>query len=345
MSITAKAENATPVTRWSHALDPAVVDMSAKLSTLSLPNPLLTASGCAANGPELGQFLDVSELGAFVTKSVMLDARSGRATPRMSETPSGMLNSIGLQGPGIDAFIDKDLPWLAEKGARVVVSIAGGSVDEYAKLAQKLRGKPGLAMLEVNISCPNVVDRGQVFACNPRAASSVIDAVRRASTVPVFAKLSPDVTDIVEVADAVVGAGAHGLSVINTLLGMAIDTDGLKPVLGGKTGGLSGPAIRPVAVRCVWQIHEALPEVPILGMGGIRSGRDALEFILAGASAVSVGTAVFHDPGAPLRILAELRELLAERGFESLKDAIGYAHLEPSMRRTAHAIADPEGIA
>jgi dihydroorotate dehydrogenase (NAD+) catalytic subunit len=152
------------------------------------------------------------------------------------------------------------------------------------------------------------------------------------------------VTDIVEVADAVVNAGAHGLSVINTLLGMAIDTDGLKPVLGGKTGGLSGPAIRPVAVRCVWQIHEELPHVPILGMGGIRTGRDALEFILAGASAVSVGTAVFGDPNAPMRVLAELRELLAERGFEKLSDAIGYAHLEPDMRRTAHAVADPEEV-
>ena len=339
-----KADVAEPVTRWSHGLAPDAVDMTTQLSTLTLPNPLLTASGCAANGPELGQFFDVSELGAFVTKSVMLEPRSGRPTPRMAETPSGMLNSIGLQGPGIDAFVDKDLPWLAERGARVVVSIAGGSVDEYAKIAQKLRGKPGLVMLEVNISCPNVSDRGQVFACNPRAASSVIDAVRRASTVPVFAKLSPDVTDIVEIADACVGAGAHGLSVINTLLGMAIDTDDLSPVLGGRTGGLSGPAIRPVAVRCVWQIHEAMPEVPILGMGGIRTGRDALEFVLAGASAVSVGTAVFGDPSAPLRVLSELQMLLAERGFESLRDAIGYAHLPPDLRRVAHAMADPEEI-
>lgn len=340
-----KLDALDPVLRWSHELEPRSVDMTTSLGALELPNPVLTASGCAANGPELSQFFDVSDLGAYVTKSVMLEPRSGRPTPRMAETPSGMLNSIGLQGPGIDAFIDNDLPWLAERGARVAVSIAGSTVDEYARLAQKLRGKPGLSMLEVNISCPNVSDRGQVFACNPTAASAVIDAVRRASTVPVFAKLSPDVTDIVEIAQAVIAAGAHGLSVINTLLGMAIDTDLLKPVLGGKTGGLSGPAIRPVAVRCVWQIHEAMPTVPILGMGGIRSGRDALEFVLAGASAVSIGTAVFGDPSAPIRVLEELRVLLAERGFESFKDAVGYAHLPPERRRVAHAVQDPEEIA
>ena len=334
----------TGPTRWSHVLAPDAIDMTTDLASLTLPNPVLTASGCAANGPELGQFLDVSALGAFVTKSVMALPRSGRPTPRMAETPSGMLNSIGLQGPGIDAFIAKDLPWLAAQDARVVVSIAGSSVEEYAKLAQKLRGKPGMSMLEVNISCPNVADRGQVFACNPRAAAEVIDAVRRSSTVPVFAKLSPDVTDIVQVADAVVAAGAHGLSVINTLLGMAIDTDSLQPVLGGRTGGLSGPAIRPVAVRCVWQLHEAMPHVPILGMGGIRSGRDALEFILAGASAVSIGTAVFGDPTAPVRVLAELRGLLAERGFPALRDAIGYAHLPPDRRRLSHAVVEEEVV-
>ena len=304
------------------------VDMSTALGGVAFPNPVFTASGCAAAGQELDQFFDVSALGGVVTKSIMLSARSGRATPRMAETPSGMLNSIGLQGPGIDAFLDKDLAWLASRGARAVVSIAGGAVEDYAVLAQRLRGRPGLTMVEVNISCPNVEDRGQVFACDPRAAADVVAAVRRhtAPEVPVFAKLSPDVTDITAIARACVDAGATGLSVINTLLGMAIDTTTLRPVLGGITGGLSGPAIRPVAVRCVWQVHQALPDVPVLGMGGIRSGLDALEFVLAGASAVSVGTTVFGDPTAPVRVLGELAAALDERGFDRFSDAVGLAH-------------------
>jgi len=303
--------------------------MATSLAAVTLGNPVLTASGCAAAGRELAPFLDPAHLGAVVTKSVMLRPRSGWATPRMAETPSGMLNSIGLQGPGIDAFLAHDLPWLAERGARAVVSIAGGSVGEFAEVAQRLVGAPGLALLEVNISCPNVASRGQVFACDPMAAADVVRAVKAVTTVPVFAKLSPDVTDIVAIARSCVDAGADGLSLINTLLGTVIDTDTLRPVLTGITGGLSGPAIRPVAVRCVWQVHAALPGVPILGMGGILTGLDALQFVLAGASAVSVGTAVFHDPSAPTRVLAELRAALAARGFPQLTDAIGLAHREP----------------
>ena len=309
------------------------VDMSTTMAGLTFPNPVFTASGCAAAGQELDQFFDVSSIGGVVTKSIMLAPRSGRATPRMAETPSGMLNSIGLQGPGIDAFLDKDLAWLAQRKARAVVSIAGGSVEDYAKLAAKLRGRPGLSMIEVNISCPNVEDRGQVFACDPRASASVVQAVKKAapSGVPVFAKLSPDVTDITEIARACVNAGADGLSVINTLLGMVIDTTTLRPALGGVTGGLSGPAIRPVAVRCVWQIRQALPDVPILGMGGIRTGLDALEFVLAGANAISVGTTVFGDPTAPVRVLEELVVALAERGFSRFEDAVGLAHRPPDL--------------
>ncbi len=309
------------------------LDMSTRLGSVTFPNPVFTASGCAAAGQELDQFFDISELGGIVTKSIMLAPRSGRATPRMAETPSGMLNSIGLQGPGIDAFLDKDLAWLASRGARAVVSIAGGSVEDYAKLTAKLRGRPGLAMIEVNISCPNVEDRGQVFACDPTASAAVISAVKRAAPtgVPVFAKLSPDVTDIASIARACVDAGADGLSVINTLLGMVIDTDTMRPALGGVTGGLSGPAIRPVAVRCVWQIRQALPDISILGMGGIRTGLDALEFVLAGANAVSVGTTVFGDPTAPVRVLDELARALASRGFERFEDAIGLAHQPPVL--------------
>ncbi|HEU4910282.1 MAG TPA: dihydroorotate dehydrogenase [Actinomycetes bacterium] len=311
-----------------HVADEPRYDLRTVLGPLELDNPVLTASGCAASGRELQQFFDVAALGAVVTKSIMLAPRSGRPTPRMAETPSGMLNSIGLQGPGIDAFLENDLPWLHERGATAVVSVAGSSVEEYAELARRLRGAPGLAAVEVNISCPNVSNRGLVFACDPGASSEVVGAVRRhtAPSVPVFAKLSPDVTDIVTIARSCVDAGADGLSMINTLLGMAIDTTTLRPVLGGVTGGLSGPAVKPVAVRCIWQVHAALPEVPIIGMGGVRSGLDALELILAGASAVSVGTAVFGDPGAPARVLKELRHALVDRGFPSVREAVGHAH-------------------
>jgi dihydroorotate dehydrogenase (NAD+) catalytic subunit len=306
----------------------AYVDMSTHLGELELSGPVLTASGCAAAGRELDQFFDITKIGGIVTKSVMMLPRSGRPTPRMAETPSGMLNSIGLQGPGVDKFLEHDLEWLDQRGVTTIVSIAGSTVDEYAKLAARLRTVPGVAGIEVNISCPNVADRGQVFACHAESAANVIQAVRRHSDprMPMFAKLSPDVTNIVEIAEAVVRAGATGVSVINTLLGMVINTETMRPHLAGVTGGLSGPAIRPVAVRCVWQIRQALPDVPIIGMGGIGSGTDALEFILAGANAVSVGTMVFHDPSSPLRIHEELHRALGERGFLRLADAVSYAH-------------------
>lgn len=305
-----------------------MVDMRTRLAALELPAPILTASGCAGYGRELAPYVDLSSLGAVVTKSIMRHPRSGRATPRMAETPSGMLNSIGLQGSGIDAFLAHDLPWLAAQGARVVVSVAGGSAGEFAEVARRLRGAPGLVAVEVNISCPNVEDRGQVFACDPEAAAVVVAGVREVTApgVPVLAKLSPDVTDIVAVARSCVDAGADGLSMINTLLGMVIDVDTMRPVLAGVTGGLSGPAIRPVAVRCVWQVHAAMPDVPILAMGGVRHGLDALELVLAGASAVSVGTAVFGDPGACRRVHDELATALTERGFDSFADAVGHAH-------------------
>ena len=317
------------------------IDMSTTLGAWNLANPMMTASGCAGYGRELDQFFDITSIGALVTKSIMLEPRSGRATPRMAETPSGMLNSIGLQGPGIDEFMTRDLPWLDSRGAPVMVSIAGTTVEEFSRLAQKLRPSSAVSAVEVNISCPNVEDRGYVFACDAAASSTVLDAVRRntAPSVPVFAKLSPDVTDIVAIAQACVDGGADGLSMINTLLGLAINTETMRPHLGGITGGLSGPAVRPVAVRAVWQVHRALPDVPIIGMGGIRNGNDAFEFILAGASAVQVGTTIFNDPSAPPRILTHLQRIVAGHGFSRLADAIGHAH-RPSLTPVSSVIDD-----
>ena len=306
----------------------SALDFSTKIGSKRFSNPIFTASGCASSGQELSQFFPLTELGAVVTKSIMTKARSGRATPRMAETPSGMLNSIGLQGPGIDTFLENDIPWLIENNAKIVVSIAGETVEEYGVLARRLRAVSGISAVEVNISCPNVENRGQVFSCHPDTSTAVIESVRRniGGELPIIAKLSPDVTDIVAIAKAVIDAGVDGLALINTLLGMVIDTNSMKPKLAGKTGGLSGPAIRPVAVRAIYQVHQAFPNIPIVGMGGVATGRDAFELVLAGASAVSIGTASFGNPMAIMTIQNELKQLLIDRGFTSLKQAIGYAH-------------------
>jgi len=288
-------------------------------------NPIFTASGCASSGKELSQFFDLKELGAIVTKSIMVKPRSGRATPRMAETPSGMLNSIGLQGP--------DIPWLQDRNVPVIVSIAGESVEDYAVLARKLRSVQGIKALEVNISCPNVENRGMVFSCSPVTAKAAIDAVRRniGGELPIIAKLTPDVTDITEIVAAVVEAGADGVSLINTVLGMVIDIESMRPKLAGKTGGLSGPAIRPIAVRAIYQVRAAFPNLGIIGMGGVSSGRDAFELVLAGANAVSIGTANFRDPTATMKIKSELESILISKGFENFTDAVGFAHREEGV--------------
>jgi dihydroorotate dehydrogenase (NAD+) catalytic subunit len=306
----------------------SALDFSTKIGSKRFSNPIFTASGCASSGQELSQFFPLTELGAVVTKSIMTKARTGRATPRMAETPSGMLNSIGLQGPGIDTFLENDIPWLIENNAKIVVSIAGETVEEYGVLARRLRAVSGISAVEVNISCPNVENRGQVFSCHPDTSTAVIESVRRniGGELPIIAKLSPDVTDIVAIAKAVVDAGVDGLALINTLLGMVIDTNSMKPKLAGKTGGLSGPAIRPVAVRAIYQVHQAFPNIPIVGMGGVATGRDAFELVLAGASAVSIGTASFGNPTAALQVKNELADLLTQKGFKDFRDAIGFAH-------------------
>ena len=306
----------------------SALDFSTKIGSKRFSNPIFTASGCASSGQELSQFFPLTELGAVVTKSIMTKARTGRATPRMAETPSGMLNSIGLQGPGIDTFLENDITWLIENNAKIVVSIAGETVEEYGVLARRLRAVSGISAVEVNISCPNVENRGQVFSCHPDTSTAVIESVRRniGGELPIIAKLSPDVTDIVAIAKAVIDAGVDGLALINTLLGMVIDTNSMKPKLAGKTGGLSGPAIRPVAVRAIYQVHQAFPNIPIVGMGGVATGRDAFELVLAGASAVSIGTASFGNPTAALQVKNELADLLTQKGFKDFRDAIGFAH-------------------
>ena len=303
-------------------------DLRTKVGHLDLPNPILTASGCAGAGRELAQFTDVARIGAVITKSVTLEPRAGNPAPRMAETPSGLLSSVGLQGPGLDGFLQRDLPWLLSRGARAVVSGAGHTNREYGELSSRLSDSAGVTAIEVNLGCPDAAAAGRPFALDPGAAAAVVAAVRGSARydIPVFAKLSPEVTDIVAVARACVAAGADGLSMINTLPGMTIDPVTFRPALAGLVGGLSGPAIRPIAVRCVWAVREALPDVPIIGGGGVRTGRDALEFLLAGASMVAVGTVLFHDPSACSRILRELEEELTARAVDRVSDIVGRAH-------------------
>jgi dihydroorotate dehydrogenase (NAD+) catalytic subunit len=312
--------------------------LAVDLSGVSFPTPVLAASGCFNSGREMAGIVDLHRIGGVVTKSVTLHPTKGLPVPRMAETPSGMLNAIGLQNPGVEGFLQKEGPFIGAAGIPVVVSIAGRSVEEFSQVTLRIRDLPGVVAIEANISCPNVERRNQVFACHPGDAAEVIGAMSRLTRLPIFAKLTADVTDIVAVAEACVRAGAHGLSLINTLLGMAIDTETFRPRLGAVTGGLSGPAIRPVAVRCVYQVAQALPDVPIIGMGGIRSPNDAVEFLLAGAWAVEVGTANFFDPGVMIDIGEGIRRFLNARGLSSPADIRGKARLpdrvaEPAYRR------------
>ena len=305
------------------ALPGAHVDLTADVGPLRLDTPVLSASGCFASGAEIDRFHDVSRLGAVVVKSVTLEPREGLPTPRMTETASGMLNAIGLQNPGIDAWMARDLAWLQERDIPTVVSIAGTSVDEFAQVARKLRRAGNVVALEVNLSCPNVEHRGLVFACDRTAASDVLAAVRREADVPVWGKLTSDVTDIVDVARAVVDAGADGLTLINTVLGMGIDASTGRPALYNTYGGLSGPAIKPIALRNVHQIHSALPEVPIVGCGGACTAVDVVEFVRAGASAVQIGTAAFVDPFVHATVTTELRRWCADHDVDRLADLRG----------------------
>jgi dihydroorotate dehydrogenase (NAD+) catalytic subunit len=297
-------------------------DLSIDFAGIRLKNPVLTASGTFGYGEELADFVDLNRLGGVIVKGVSIKPIRGNPPPRIWETPSGMLNAIGLENPGVDVFISQKLPYLRQFDTAVIVNIFGYSLEEYIEVASRLDGVPGVSGLEVNISCPNVKAGGIVFGTNVKAAFDLLAAVRRSTRLPIIAKLSPNVTDISEFARAARDAGCDGLSLINTLLGMAIDVRSRKPRLANVTGGLSGPAIRPVAVRMVWQAARAV-SLPIIGMGGIVTGEDALEFILAGASAVAVGTANFINPRATLDVLEGIGMLLREQGIIDIRSIVG----------------------
>lgn len=304
-------------------------DLRVRLGGLELPNPVVTAAGCAGAGRELARFFDIASIGAVTTKSMMLEPHAGRPAPRMAETPSGMLSTTGMQGPGVDVFLQRDLPWLLSRGGRAIVSVAGAGVGEFGELARRVSAADGVSAIEVNLSCPDPADpAGRHFADDPARAAAVVRTVRShtRSGLPVLAKLAVDVPDVVELAKACVEARADGLSMINTVRGMVVDTRTLRPAVAGGMGGLSGPAIRPLAVGCVYRVHEALPETPIIGMGGVRSGADVLEFMSAGASAVAVGTTNFSDPSACARVLREFTDLLEARGLSRASDVVGAAH-------------------
>jgi dihydroorotate dehydrogenase (NAD+) catalytic subunit len=297
-------------------------DLSIDLAGIKLKNPVLTASGTFGYGEEFAEFVDLNRLGGVIVKGISLKPIKGNPPPRIWETPSGMLNAIGLENPGVDVFLKEKLPYLRSFDTAVIVNMFGYSQDEYVQVAERLEGVQGISGIEVNISCPNVKAGGMAFGTDVKATSELLSAIRKATKLPILAKLSPNVTDVTEFAVAARDAGCDGLSLINTLLGMAIDVRCRKPRLANCTGGLSGPAIRPVAVRMVWQAAKTV-SLPILGMGGIVTGEDALEFILAGASAIAVGTANFVNPRATLDVLEGMERFLIEQNVDHIRDLIG----------------------
>jgi dihydroorotate dehydrogenase (NAD+) catalytic subunit len=300
--------------------------LSVNIAGIKMKTPVMTASGTFGFGLEYSDFVDINKIGAVVVKGTTLLSRSGNSGVRIAETPAGMLNSIGLENPGVEAFLHETLPVLAKYDVPVIVNIAGNTVEEYGELAKQLDVK-GVAGLELNISCPNVKQGGIAFGTNCESAASVVRMVKKSTGLPVIVKLSPNVTDIVEMAKAVEAAGADAISLINTLLGMAIDIHNRKPILGNIVGGLSGPAVKPVAVRMVWQVAKAV-KVPVIGMGGIMTAEDAVEFMLAGASAVAVGTANFVNPYATVEIADGIREYLNQQGLMQVSEIVGKVRTE-----------------
>lgn len=298
------------------------VNMQVNLGGFVMKNPVTTASGTFGSGMEYANFIDVAKLGAVTTKGVSLNGWAGNDSPRIAETPSGMLNSIGLQNPGVKKLMAVDLPWLAEQGANVIVNVSGHSVEEYVSVVEALEAAPNIDAYEINISCPNVDQGGLTFGTDVNAVQDVVSKCRAATKRPMIVKLTPNVTDITEIARAAEASGADALSLINTLLGMAIDPYKRKPLLARYVGGLSGPAVKPVALRMVYQVHQAV-KVPLLGMGGISTGLDAVEFMLAGATAVAVGTANFVNPHATEDVIAGIEEYCEQTGVSDVNELIG----------------------
>ncbi len=298
-----------------------MINMSVDLAGVTLKNPVMTASGTFGSGAEYNEFVDISKLGAVVTKGVANVPWPGNPTPRIAEVSSGMLNAIGLQNPGIDLFCKRDIPFLTEKNATIMVNVCGHTTEEYVEVVERLANEP-VELLEINISCPNVKEGGIAFGQNPKAVEAITAAVKAKAKQPVIMKLSPNVTDITETAKAAEAGGADGLSLINTLTGMKIDINKRTFALANKTGGLSGPAIKPVALRMVYQTVNAV-RIPVIGMGGITNAQDALEFLMAGAKAVSIGTANFANPYVTMEVIDGIEDYLKKNNISDINDIIG----------------------
>ncbi|GLF85641.1 dihydroorotate dehydrogenase [Bacillus safensis] len=296
--------------------------LNVELPGLSLKNPIIPASGCFGFGREFSSLYDLSLLGGIMIKATTLEPRFGNPTPRVAETGAGMLNAIGLQNPGLKGVLENELPWLEQFDTPIIANVAGSQVEDYVEVAKQISQAKNVHALELNISCPNVKTGGIAFGTDPNMAASLTKAVKEVSSVPVYVKLSPNVANIVEIAQAIEAAGADGLTMINTLIGMRLDLKTGNPILANKTGGLSGPAVKPVAVRMVHEVSQAV-SIPIIGMGGVQSAEDVLEFLLAGASAVAVGTANFVNPFICPEIIEELPNVLAAYGYSSVEECIG----------------------
>ena len=299
-----------------------MVDLSVKIKDLVFKNPVLTASGTCGFGEEIADFVDLSKLGGVVMKGTTLKHREGNDYPRMAETPSGMLNAVGLQNKGVDNFIQNIYPNIKDIDSNFIVNVNGSTVEEYIELTERINELDKIPAIELNISCPNVKEGGMAFGVSCPSAEAVVRAVRKVYDKPLIVKLSPNVTNIAEIAKAVEGQGADSVSLVNTFLGMAVDARTRKPVLSTITGGLSGPAIKPIALRMVWQVYQAV-KIPIIGMGGIMNATDAIEFLIAGAAAVQIGTAIFIDPTIPIQIIGEIETYLKDSNMQSMRELTG----------------------
>ena len=299
-----------------------MVQLNTNIGSLELKNPVMTASGTFGYGTEYADFMDISRLGAIIVKGTTLNPRQGNPYPRMAETPSGMLNAVGLQNKGVDYFVDHIYPEVRKIQTNIIVNVSGSCIDDYVQTASIINTLDDIPAIELNISCPNVKQGGMAFGVKPESAAQVVSAVRKAYDKTLIVKLSPNVTDITEIARAVEGAGADSVSLINTMLGMAIDAEKRKPILSTITGGMSGPAVKPVALRMVWQTAKAV-KIPVIGLGGICSATDAIEFLLAGASAIQIGTANFIDPSISEKVVDGIAEYLQRHNYNSVQEIIG----------------------